>query len=256
MRKDGRDLTQDWLKRYSNSGAYAWNLDGFNKINPANVTHALGLFDRNNMQYEADRAKDTGGEPSLAEMAVKAIDIMAKNPQGYFLMVEGGRIDHGSHANNAYRTLTDAVAMDVALKAVLAKVSLEDTLVIVTADHSHTLAIVGYPDRDTPILGLVKERGKLSLDLNKKPYSVISYANGPGGKDAARADLSEVKTSDPDFIQQSLVPLSSETHAGEDVAIFAAGPWAHLFQGVVDENYTFFVMDQALQATARLAAKK
>ena len=50
--------------------------------------------------------------------------------------------------------------------------------------------------------------------------------------------------------------LPSETHAGEDVAIFAAGPWAHLFQGIVDENYTFFVMDYALKATERLAAKK
>ena len=220
------------------------------------MTHALGLFDRNNMQYEADRAKDTGGEPSLAEMAVKAIDIMAKNPQGYFLMVEGGRIDHGSHANNAYRTMTDAVAMDVALKAVLAKVSLDETLVIVTADHSHTLSISGYPDRDTPILGLVKERGKLSLGLDKKPYTVLGYANGPGAKDGSRADLTNVNTADPDFIQQSLVGRDSETHAGEDVAIFATGPWAHLFQGVVDENYTFFVMDYALKATERLAAKK
>jgi alkaline phosphatase len=255
-RKDGRDLTADWLKRYSNSGAYAWNKEGFDKIDPANVTHALALFERDNMQYEADRKKDKGGEPSLSEMAVKAIDILVKNPQGYFLMVEGGRIDHGSHANNAYRTLTDAVAMNDALKAVLAKVSLEDTLVIVTADHSHTLSINGYPDRDTPILGLVKERGKLALDLNKKPYTVLSYANGPGAKEGPREDLTNVDTRDVEYIQQSTVPLLSETHAGEDVAIFAAGPWAHLFQGVVDENYTFFVIAYALKATERLAGKK
>ena len=255
-RKDGRDLTAEWLKRYSNSGAYAWNLDGFNKIDPANTGHALALFERDNMQYEADRPKDTGGEPSLTQMSVKAIDILARNPQGYFLMVEGGRIDHGSHANNAYRTLTDAVAMNEALKAVLAKVNLEDTLVIVTADHSHTLSINGYPDRDTPILGLVKERGKLALDLTGKPYTIIGYTNGPGAKDGARADLKDVNTQDVDYVQQSLVPLNSETHAGEDVAIFATGPWAHLFQGVVDENYIFFVMDYALGARARLGAGK
>ena len=258
LRKDGRDLTAEWLKRYSNSGAYAWNQEGFDKIDPKNTLHALALFERDNMQYEADRAKDKGGEPALADMATKAIDILAKNPEGYFLMVEGGRIDHGSHANNAYRTLTDAVAMDKALKAVMAKVNLDDTLVIVTADHDHTMIITGYPDRDTNILGLVKERGKVALADDGKPYTVLGYVNGPGGKKdgAPRADLSKVDVLDQDFVQQALVPLSSETHAGQDVAIFAAGPWAHLFQGVVDENYTFLVIDKALDATERLSQKK
>lgn len=254
-RKDGRDLTQEWLKRYSNSGAYAWNTEGFNKIDAANVGHALALFERDNMQYEADRAKDAGGEPSLAEMSLKAIDILAKNANGYVLMVEGGRIDHGSHANNAYRTLTDAVAFNEAIKAVLAKVNTEETLVIVTADHSHTLSIMGYPDRDTNILGLVKERGKLALANDKKPYTVLQYANGPGAKGGERPDLTNVDTRDIDFIQEALIPLQSETHAGEDVGIFAIGPWAHLFQGVVDENYTFMVIDKALGASERLAKK-
>ena len=254
-RKDGRDLTQEWLKRYSNSGAYAWNQESFDKIDPAHVGHALALFERDNMQFEVDRKNDKGGEPSLTDMSIKAIDILARNPQGYFLMIEGGRIDHGSHNNNAYRTLTDAVAFNEAIKAVMAKVNTDETLVIVTADHSHTLTISGYPDRDTPILGLVKERGKLALDSNKKPYPIIGFANGPGATDAARADLTKVDTTDPDFVQPTLVPLSSETHAGEDVGIFAVGPWAHLFQGIVDENYTYFVMDQALQTSERLAKK-
>lgn len=254
-RKDGRDLTQEWLQRYSNSGAYAWNMEGFNKIDPANVGHALALFERDNMQYEADRAKDLGGEPSLAEMSVKAIDILAKNPNGYALMIEGGRIDHGSHANNAYRTLTDAVAFNEAIKAVLAKVNTEETLVIVTADHSHTLNIMGYPDRDTDILGLVKERGKLVLADDKKPYTVIQYVNGPGAKAGERADLTDVDTKDVDFVQQALIPLISETHAGEDVGIWAIGPFAHLYQGTVDENYTFQVIDKALGLSERLAKK-
>ena len=254
-RKDGRDLTKEWMKRYSNSGAYAWNLEGFNKIDPANVKHALALFERDNMQYEADRAKDKGGEPSLTEMALKAIDILAKNPEGYFLMVEGGRIDHGSHANNAYRTMTDAVAFEEAIKAVLAKVDIEETLIIVTADHSHSLSIMGYPDRDTKILGLVKERGQLSLGLDKKPYTVLQYSAGPGAKEGPRADLTKTDTTDVEFVQQALIPLNSETHGGEDVGIFAIGPWAHLFQGVVDENYTFMVIDKALGATERLEKK-
>ena len=180
---------------------------------------------------------------------------MSKNPNGFFLMVEGGRIDHGSHANNAYRTLTDAVAMDAALKVALAKVSLKDTLIIVTADHSHTMSMAGYSDRDAPILGVSTFRGKPVLDLKGKPYTTIGYANGPGAKEGPRKDLTNAVTTDPDYIQESLVPLSSETHGGEDVAIMAAGPWAHLLQGVVDQNYIFHVMDHALQASARLGRK-
>ncbi len=252
-RKDGRDLTVEWMKRYSNSGAYVWNLEQFKKLNPKNQTKVLGLFEQDNMKYDFDRPKDKGGEPELAEMATFAIDVMAQNPRGYFLMVEGGRIDHGSHANNAYRTMTDAVAFDKAVKTVLAKVNLNETLIIVTADHSHTLIINGYPDRSNPILGLVKQKGKLVLGTDGKPYTTISFGNGPGAKkDGPRADLKDTDTTDPEFIQQSIVPLTSETHAGEDVAIYATGPWAHLFQGNVEQSYIFQVMDHALQATKRL----
>lgn len=252
-RKDGRDLTAEWTRRYSNSGAYVWNLEGFKKLDPKNQTKVLGLFEPDNMKFDYDRPKDKGGEPELAEMASFAIDVMSQNKNGYFLLVEAGRIDHGSHNNNAYRTLGDAVAMDKAVKTVLAKVDLKDTLVIVTADHSHTLTINGYPDRDNPILGLVKVKGKLALGLDGKPYTTLSYANGPGAvKEGVRADLTKTDTTDPDFIQQALVPLTSETHGGEDVAIFAAGPWAHLFQGSVEQSYIYQVMNHALQATRRL----
>ena len=70
------------------------------------------------------------------------------------LLVEGGRVDHGSHAGNAFRTLTDAVALNEAVKTVLRKVNLDETLVVVTGDHSHTLTIAGYAKRGNPILGI------------------------------------------------------------------------------------------------------
>jgi alkaline phosphatase len=129
-RKDGADLTEAWLERYGNSGAYVWNLEQFEALEPGNVDHVLGLFERSHMEYDFDRAKDKAGEPSLAEMTEKTIDILAQNPEGYVLMIEGGRIDHASHENNAFRTLTDAVALNEAVKAVLRKVDLDDTLVV------------------------------------------------------------------------------------------------------------------------------
>jgi alkaline phosphatase len=209
------------------------------------------------MEYEFDREKDAGREPSLAEMTRKAIGILAKNPQGFFLMVEGGRVDHAHHAGNAFRALSDAVALNEAVKAALAKVSTEETLIIVTADHSHAFTINGYPKRGNPILGVaVDVDGKVMSGTDGKPYTTLSYANGPGGhkEPQPRPDLTMEQATDPDYIQQALVPLDSETHAGEDVAIFAIGPWSHLFQNTVEQNYIFHVMDYATKISERAVA--
>jgi alkaline phosphatase len=255
-RNDGRDLTQEWLDRYGDEGAFVWNAEQFAALDSASTKHVLGLFNRSHLEYEADRAKDAGGEPSLAEMTGAAIDMLSEDPDGFLLMVEGGRVDHASHESNAYRTLTDAVALNEAVKTALDKVDTDETLIIVTADHSHTLTINGYPKRGNPILGLARGvDDELILGDDEKPYTTLSFANGPGGVlEGQRADLTEVDTTDPDFLQPSLVPLSSETHAGEDLGIYATGPWAHLFQGTVEENYIFHVMDHASQIGAKAAA--
>ena len=249
QRTDGRDLTAEWVKRYGDEGAYVWNEEQFKALDPAKKKHVLALFDRSHMEYEADRAKDAGGEPSLAEMTEKAIDMLSQNDKGFFLMVEAGRIDHAHHAGNAYRALRDTVALNDAVKMALSKVKTDDTLVIVTADHSHTMTMSGYSSRGNPILGL--SEGKSD---DGKPYTTLGYMNGPGALvDAPRADLTDVDTQDPDFLQQALVPMSSETHAGDDVAIFATGPSAYLFHGVVEQNLIYHVMDHAAEIEKQLA---
>lgn len=260
-RKDGRNLIDEWQAKFG--GAYVWNKAQFDAIDPAGTDRLLGLFENSHMQYEADRAGDGAGEPSLAEMTGKAIDILKKNKKGFFLMVEGGRIDHGHHAGNAYRALTDTIALSDAVRTAMAKTNDKDTLIIVTADHSHVFTIAGYPQRGNPILGKVVEPGKSAYTkaADGMPYTTLSYANGPGhhflpvGGDTVYsyppqpgrvADLSLLDTTDQGFHQEALVPLSAETHAGEDVAIFAGGPKAHLFHGVREQNYIFHVMKEAL----------
>jgi alkaline phosphatase len=163
-------------------------------------------------------------------------------------MVEGGRIDMGSHAGNAYRALTETEEFSKAIAAVMAKVDMKNTLIIVTADHSHGLVISGYAARNDPILGLAADEDTGGLAKDKKPYAILSYATGPGGADGEnhREDLSSVDTKGPNFTQQATVPLFSAAHSGEDVAIFAGGPQAHLFQGVVEQSYIFQVMRHAL----------
>ena len=85
------------------------------------------------------RYDDTAGEPSLTEMTLKALDILEKNETGYLLQVEAGRVDHALHAGNAYRALNDGVEFANAIAATLERVDLDETLIIVSSDHGHTL---------------------------------------------------------------------------------------------------------------------
>jgi alkaline phosphatase len=258
LRRDGRDLTNDWVGARKGS-LYVWNRDQLTAIDRQTTRHLLGLFEPDHMSFEADRGADTAGEPSLAEMTRLAIELLTRNPKGYFLMVEGGRIDHGHHAGSAYHALTDTIAFSDAVAVALETTDPSDTLIVVTADHSHTLTIAGYPVRGNPILGNVVElsrsadgEGQIAQDANGKPYTTLSYANGPGYVGAqgvfgtrGRVDLTDVDTEAPSYRQEATVPLRSETHGGEDVAIFAGGPRAALFHGVQEQNYIYHALAEA-----------
>ncbi len=254
-RADGRNLMNEWKAKGANRTVVT-DKAGFDAFDWNGSGQILGLFEPSHMRYDADRVElDGKGEPSIAEMTTAAIKRLGKNDKGYVLMVEGGRIDHGSHDGNAFHALTDAKALDEAVAAAVATAG-PDTLIIVTADHSHTLVIQGYPGRNNPILGLARypANGELLRGADDKPYATLSYANGPGTvcSESAdvwkceRDDLTETDTTSPGFRQPALMPLSSETHGGEDVAIFAGGPGANLFSGTVEENEIFHVMAKSL----------
>ena len=283
-RKDGRDLRAEWLAR-APGRRFVWDQAGFAALDPASTRQVIGLFEPSHLHFETQRAQDKAGEPSLAEMAAKAVDLLRRNPKGFVLMVEGGRIDHGHHAGSAYLALNETIEFSQAVEAVLAKVDRKDTLVVVTADHSHTLTFAGYPQRGNPILGLVvppDARGdpstKPATDLAGRPYTTLGYANGPGypgatdqqpegpkryphrptklaGEGTARPDLRGVDTQSPTYLQESAVPLASETHGGEDVAIYAGGPGAELFHGVQEQSYVYHAIVAALGWASGEAAR-
>ncbi len=257
-RNDGRNLTAEWVSSRGSNAKYVWNKDGFNAADPASTEYLLGLFEANNhMQYEADRANDKAGEPSLTEMTEKAIKMLEKNPKGFFLLVEGGRIDHAHHGGNAKRALLETIEMAKAVKKAYEMSNPENTLIIVTADHSHTLTIAGYPHRGNDILGLVKavpavdgNASATKKDKLGRPYTTLGYANGPGWRDdfdtgTKRPDLSATDTAALNFLQEATVPLVSATHAGEDVAVYATGPMAHLVHGSMEQNWIYHVMKAA-----------
>ena len=256
-RTDGKDLIDAWKKA---GGQYAWD-DKTHASLDLRGSKILGLYESSHMKYEHDRT----GEPSLAEMTRTAIEFLsARSEKGFFLMVEGGRVDHANHANNAHRMLTDGVAFADAVRIADEMTDDAETLIVVTADHSHVLTLAGYTKLGSPILGLCYQLDKkgnptdeLCIAADGKPYTTIGYANGSSSvlkKDEngnytsnGRPTLTQEQVLDPDYVQEALIPRSSETHGGEDVAIYARGPWAHLFQGTVEQNYIFHVMKQALQ---------
>jgi alkaline phosphatase len=251
-RNDGRDLTAEWVSTRGAKAAYAWNKAQFDAANPATTDYLLGLFEPSHVQYEADRAKDPAGEPSLTEMTEKSIQMLQKSKKGYFLHVEGGRIDHAHHAGNAHRALLDTIELSKAVKKAMEMTDPEETLIIVTADHSHVFTIAGYPHRGNDILGLAKEVPLVdgnptapSKAGDNMPYTTLGYQNGPGAVSGARADLTSVDTTALGYLQQAVVPMGSETHAGEDVAIYATGPKAHLVHGSMEQNWIYHVMKEA-----------
>ncbi|XP_067050150.1 alkaline phosphatase-like [Acropora muricata] len=244
-RLDGKDLIQQWLDKHENS-KYVWNQTGFDQIDPQKVDHVIGLFEYSHMQYEVERPNDTAGEPSIKEMVDKAIKILKKNPKGYFLLVEAGRIDHGHHDGKAVKALNDAKAMNEAVENAMKLVD-KETLITVTADHSHVFTIGGYPKRGNPVFGLIKQvDDQFTLSADGNPYTTLGYADGPGGLNGSRPNITSKDTADKDYLQQATVLLDYESHASEDVGIFAAGPGAYLFHGVVEQQYVFHVMDYAL----------
>jgi alkaline phosphatase len=286
-RVDERDLRTE----FQDAGfSYVWNDAQFDALT-ANDLPSLGLFESSHMEYEFDRSSDQGGEPSLTDMTVQAIELLgqAGGDSGYFLMVESGRIDHAHHEGNAYRALTDTEELDEAIGAAMNMVDLENTTIIVTADHSHVFDIAGYPLRpaselpyahgDAPdgyldnsdpgshsgLLDVVYDinisDGSISAsgDSQGVPYTVLGYLNGPGYRAAGatwpdpredsfpgRGGAEASGPEDTEYLQESAVPLDSETHSAEEVAIYGIGPESNQFHGTVRNSFIASVMRDAL----------
>ncbi|XP_008318967.1 alkaline phosphatase, tissue-nonspecific isozyme [Cynoglossus semilaevis] len=241
-RKDGRNLVQEWIDGKKDKKAhYVWNKRQLLSLNPNNVQYLLGLFEPADLPYDLER--NTESDPSLTEMVEVAIKILGKNPLGFYLLVEGGRIDHGHHDGKAKQALHEAVEMDRAIGKADLMTSVHDTMTVVTADHSHMFNFGGYTDRGNTIFGLAP----MLSDVDQMSFTSILYGNGPGYKvvRGSRENVSTVDYMDNNYQAQSAVPLAMETHGGEDVAVFAKGPMAHLLHGVHEQNYIPHVMAYA-----------
>lgn len=117
----------------------------------------------------------------------------------------------------------------------------DKTLIVVTADHSHSLTINGYPERGSDIFGIAR-----NSKIDNIPYTTLLYATG--GPDAFQMELNEkdqiqrqsplkYNTKEYTYVQQAAVRTDENAHTGDDVSIHATGPMAHLVQCVHEQSY-------------------
>jgi alkaline phosphatase len=229
---DGANLPADWAAA---TGGHFVTTAADLAAAPADAP-LLGLFSPSHMTY----------------MAAAAVTRLAGDRDGFYLMVESGRIDHGHHAGQAGYALEEAVEFARAIQWAIDNTDPAETLIMVTADHSHVFTIAGYPRRGNDILGLVVppaaggERGDdPMLAADGKPYTTLGYANGPGAVKHDAGGGRPIPETGVMAHQQALVPMGSETHAGEDVALYANGPGAGNVRGVMEQNLIYDVIRTA-----------
>ncbi|BFZ23548.1 hypothetical protein BsWGS_26586 [Bradybaena similaris] len=246
QRRDGLNLVDEWVRDKINRNAsyrYVWEKADFDTVDSNTTDFLLGLFNPSHMDFDLHDSNQgvNRTEPTLVEMTQKAIEVLSKDPKGYFLMVEGARIDFGHHANSAITAITETLDLDEAVHTAVRMTGSHETLIVVTADHSHAFAIQGYAPRGHDILGTA-DPGLDIGPLDGLPYTTLGYTNGPV---FGREDLTHVDTGSAGFRQSGCIPVSIETHAGEDVSVYALGPMAHFFHATHEQNYLYHVMEYA-----------
>jgi alkaline phosphatase len=250
----------------------------------------LGLFHTSNMDGVLDRKFLKKGtvdkfpdQPDLADQTKAALEILSRNADGFFLMVESGNIDKYSHPLDWERAVMDTIMLDNAVK--VAKefaAGRNDTLIMVVADHSHGLSIVGTVDDNRKAeqmrdkVGVYAEAGYPNYprpdgegypnDLNVSKRLAVFFANFPDHYETFRPKLDGVFTpaiQAPDkayvanekyknapgaIFRPGILPRDSAqgVHTGEDVVLTAMGPGSEYIYGFMENTDVFRVMALAL----------
>jgi len=269
-RKDGRNLLEEAQKTGYTVAGTAEEL----KAAPT-TGKLLGLFNMSNMSFEIDRAATQ--EPSLAEMTRKTLEILSKSKSGFFAMIEGGRIDHAAHRNDAPATIRDTLAFDEAVGVAMDFVKKNPaTLLIVTADHeTGGMALIGHSKESKEYIGIdlkAIEKATASFEVmvgkwGKKPTpekvkeDVKQFLGIDLTDDEARTVVDDtVKKLDPynysyDYLHSLgfvlrpylRVGWGSQTHTASPLFLFGSGPGSEKIGGLLHNTEVFTVMKAALR---------
>jgi alkaline phosphatase len=253
----GRDERGDLLERASQSGYDLWLRGG--SPPPANPRRKLlGLLSRSHLAYQLDDAgiPEERRDPSLAALTETALAHLYAEGRPFFLLVEGGRIDHAGHSFDAAGVVAETVAFDEAVKVVARFLEQQpNTLVVLTADHA-TGALGVQEFTDWPAL----DRQTASVDamaaqIRDAGAGFHELAQWTGYSDWKAEELDAVRATaniyearrrlgralgDRQGVTWSTRVLetteATKGHTGEDVPLYAAGQGAERFRGVLDNT--------------------
>ncbi|GBP74390.1 Alkaline phosphatase [Eumeta japonica] len=254
--KDGRDLIADYVEDKQKRGlrySTVFNTRELKNFNISDTDYLLGIFANGHLMLEHERNQGPEGMPSISDMTEAAIKVLSKNKKGYFLMVEGGNIDMSHHRGKAKRAVSETAAMDEAVRTAIELTDSEDTLIVVTSDHTHTLSINGYPARGSNIFGVAQPSSYDGIN-----YTTLSYGTGGPGSfhfevhtdehnetHVLREDANRVETDSYEYEQVAGIRLIENSHGGGDVTIYARGPFSHLFHSVHEQHYVYHAISYA-----------
>jgi alkaline phosphatase len=268
-RKDGRNLLDE-----AEAAGYVLVGDA-EELRAAKGAKILGLFNMGDMAYEIDRRYTQ--EPSLAEMTAKTLQVLSRNPKGFFAMIEGGRIDHASHRNDAAGTIHDTLAFDEAVGVALDFARMHpDTLVIVTADHeTGGMALIGHSKTSKEYTGMELEAIQkaqasfevIAAELGKNPTPqkiqqvVKEYLGIQITDDDAKTVASDaIRRLDPAnysypylhslaFVLRPYLGVgwASQTHTASPLYVFGMGPGSERIKGLLHNTQLFEIMKAAMK---------
>ncbi|XP_058054957.1 alkaline phosphatase-like [Anopheles bellator] len=242
-REDGVNLIEEWKRLRNERGRAEYVYDKQGLLAAAQnkqSDYLLGLFDSSHCLYnlEIDEQQVGDRKPKLSEMVEAALAILEDSAQGYVLFVEGGKIDMAHHGNLPRLSLDETAEFHRTIGLARQRTNVNDTLIVVSSDHSHTLVYTGFPKRGNDILGIADVS-----ELDGLPYTTLSYANGESfyetyedGNPTKRINVSGYNLQNYYQRYPATVPLVDESHGGEDVTVYASGPSAHLFNGNMEQN--------------------
>jgi len=268
-RKDGRNLLDE-----ARAAGYTVVGDA-EELKAAQGAKILGLFNMGNMAYEIDRVATM--EPSLAEMTAKTLAFLSRNPKGFFAMIEGGRIDHAAHLNDAAGTILDTLAFDEAVGVALEFAGKNpDTLLIVTADHETAgMALIGNSKNSKGYVGMdlaAIQKAKASFEviageLGKNPTPqkiqqvVKEYLGIQITDDEAKTVANDtIRKLDPAnygypylhtlaFVLRPYLRIgwASQTHTASPLYAFGMGPGSERIKGLLHNTQLFEIMKTAME---------
>lgn len=262
------------------------------ELNAANTNKLFGLFNIDNVPSYLDRAQyktgealgDFGDMPYLWDSTKKAVETLEKNPNGFFLMVEAGMIDKYEHPLDWQRAVWDVLELDKTVEWAKEYAKTHpDTLILVTADHAHSLSVFGgydatkgpgkreavgvYESAGFPTYGDKRDANGLPLPETARTYAVgfaavpdycetylgrrifldPAVSNGKSGTEAGFVPNPKICEEGAVTRTGNLPPTANQgVHTADPLPLFAFGPGSENFFGMMDQTDLFFSMARAL----------